>query len=40
VDRRYKGLPSSWWGRTPAHLCADTVDPFADGRVVELRTYF
>jgi hypothetical protein len=41
LDWRYKGLPSSWWGWTPAQVCAGGVDPFADGRVVELiRTYF
>ncbi|MCV7135729.1 amino acid deaminase [Mycobacterium hodleri] len=33
LDWRYKGLPSQWWGRTPAQVCAAGVDPFADGAV-------
>lgn len=33
LDWRYKGLPSTWWGRTPAQVCADGVDPFDDGAV-------
>ncbi len=33
LDWRYKGLPSSWWGRTAAQVCADGVNPFADGAV-------
>lgn len=33
LDWRYKGLPSQWWGRTPAQVCADGADPFADGAV-------
>ena len=22
LDWRFKGLPASWWGRTPAQICA------------------
>ncbi|MEU0495126.1 alanine racemase [Mycobacterium sp. NPDC006124] len=33
LDWRYKGLPSSWWGRTPAQVRADGPDPFDDGAV-------
>lgn len=33
LDWRYKGLPSSWWGRTPAQVCADGVNPIGDGAV-------
>jgi hypothetical protein len=25
LDRRFKGLPASWWGRTPAQ-CSQTPD--------------
>ncbi|TPG31178.1 alanine racemase [Mycolicibacterium hodleri] len=31
LDWRYKGLPSQWWGRTPAQVCADGTGPFAAG---------
>ncbi|MCV7422266.1 alanine racemase [Mycobacterium yunnanensis] len=33
LDWRYKGLPTRWWGRTPAQVRADAVDPFDDGAV-------
>jgi D-serine deaminase-like pyridoxal phosphate-dependent protein len=33
LDWRYKGIPSSWWGRTPAQVCAAAPDPFAEGAV-------
>lgn len=33
LDWRYKGLPSGWWGRTPAAVCADRARPFPDGAV-------
>ncbi|KAA0097517.1 amino acid deaminase [Mycolicibacterium sp. P1-18] len=33
LDWRYKGLPSRWWGQTPAQVRAAGVDPFADGAV-------
>ncbi|MCK0176907.1 alanine racemase [Mycolicibacterium sp. F2034L] len=33
LDWRFKGLPSQWWGRTPAQLGADRPDLFADGAV-------
>ena len=33
LDWRYKGLPACWWGRTPAEVVADGVDPFDDGAV-------
>lgn len=33
LDWRYKGLPSHWWGRTPAQVCADGTRPFAAGAV-------
>lgn len=33
LDWRYKGIPASWWGHTPAQVCARTPDPFADGAV-------
>ena len=28
LDWRYKGLPASWWGRTPAEICATGSDFF------------
>ncbi len=28
LDWRYKGLPASWWGRTPAQICATEADLF------------
>lgn len=33
LDWQYKGLPSRWWGRTPAQVCADGADPFDGGAV-------
>jgi len=33
LDWRYKGLPSRWWGRTPAQVRTSGADPFADGAV-------
>jgi D-serine deaminase-like pyridoxal phosphate-dependent protein len=33
LDWRFKGIPSSWWGRTPASLRDERVDPFGDGAV-------
>jgi D-serine deaminase-like pyridoxal phosphate-dependent protein len=33
LDWRFKGLPSQWWGRTPAQLGADRPDLFAAGAV-------
>jgi D-serine deaminase-like pyridoxal phosphate-dependent protein len=33
LDWRYKGIPSSWWGRTPAQVCAAAPNPFDDGAV-------
>nr|MDP9168685.1 alanine racemase [Actinomycetota bacterium] len=33
LDWRYKGLPSRWWGRTPAQVCSDGVSAFAAGAV-------
>ncbi len=33
IDWRYKGLPASWWGRSPGQVCADEPDPFVDGAV-------
>jgi D-serine deaminase-like pyridoxal phosphate-dependent protein len=33
LDWRYKGIPASWWGRTPAQVCAAAPDPFDDGAV-------
>jgi D-serine deaminase-like pyridoxal phosphate-dependent protein len=33
LDWRYKGIPASWWGRTPAEVCAAASDPFDDGAV-------
>src|SRR3954470_4744169 len=31
MDWRFKGLPSDWWGQTPAEVRAAGVDPFAAG---------
>ncbi|MET0901398.1 MAG: amino acid deaminase [Mycobacterium sp.] len=31
VDRRFKGLPASWAGRTPAQICADAPELFSQG---------
>lgn len=28
LDWRFKGLPASWWGRTPAQICATGADFF------------
>ena len=28
LDWKYKGLPASWWGRTPAEICATGADLF------------
>ncbi|MBJ7340935.1 alanine racemase [Mycolicibacterium sp.] len=33
LDWRYKGLPSQWWGRTPAQVCTDGTGPFDAGAV-------
>jgi D-serine deaminase-like pyridoxal phosphate-dependent protein len=33
IDWRFKGLPSAWWGRTAAEVCADTPDLFEAGAV-------
>ncbi|HET7666652.1 MAG TPA: alanine racemase [Mycobacterium sp.] len=33
VDWRFKGIPSTWWGRTPAQICAEAPDLFEDGAV-------
>lgn len=33
MDWRFKGLPSDWWGQTPAEVRAAVVDPFAAGAV-------
>ena len=33
IDWRYKGLPSTWWGHTPARVCAANANPFDDGAV-------
>jgi len=33
LDWRYKGIPASWWGRTPAQVRAAAPDPFDDGAV-------
>jgi D-serine deaminase-like pyridoxal phosphate-dependent protein len=29
LDWRYKGLPASWWGRTPAQICGSEADLFS-----------
>ena len=31
LDRRFKGLPASWAGRTPARICADAPELFGEG---------
>jgi D-serine deaminase-like pyridoxal phosphate-dependent protein len=33
LDWPYKGIPASWWGRTPTEVCAAASDPFDDGAV-------
>jgi D-serine deaminase-like pyridoxal phosphate-dependent protein len=33
IDWRFKGLPSAWWGRTPAQICSETPDLFEAGAV-------
>jgi D-serine deaminase-like pyridoxal phosphate-dependent protein len=33
LDWRFKGLPASWWGRTPANVCAESPRLFPDGAV-------
>ena len=33
IDWRFKGLPSAWWGRTPAQICAEAPGLFAAGAV-------
>ena len=33
IDWRYKGLPSAWWGRTVAQVCAERPDLFEAGAV-------
>src|SRR4051794_1674301 len=33
MDWRFKGLPSDWWGQTPAQVRAAGVDPFSAGAV-------
>ena len=40
LDWRFKGLPASWWGRTPTHICAaapNLVDEGAVGPLCVLR---
>lgn len=40
LDWRFKGLPASWWGRTPAQVCAATpmlLDEDVSGPVAVLR---
>ncbi|HXL62578.1 MAG TPA: amino acid deaminase, partial [Mycobacterium sp.] len=34
IDWRFKGLPASWWGRTPAQVCAEAPALFDGGGVV------
>ncbi len=31
LDWRFKGLPASWWDRTPAQICAQAPNLFDDG---------
>jgi D-serine deaminase-like pyridoxal phosphate-dependent protein len=31
IDWRFKGLPSAWWGRTPAQICEQAPDLFEGG---------
>jgi len=33
IDWRFKGLPSAWWGRTPAQICVERPDLFEAGAV-------
>ena len=33
LDWRFKGLPASWWGRTPADVCAQSPGLFGAGAV-------
>lgn len=33
LDWRFKGIPASWWGRTPAQVCASSPTLFDDGVV-------
>ena len=33
LDWRYKGIPASWWGHTPAEIRAAGANPFTDGAV-------
>jgi D-serine deaminase-like pyridoxal phosphate-dependent protein len=33
LDWRFKGLPVSWWGRTPAQICGQAPNLFDDGAV-------
>ncbi len=33
LDWRFKGLPASWWGRTPADVCAQSPELFEAGAV-------
>jgi D-serine deaminase-like pyridoxal phosphate-dependent protein len=33
IDWRFKGLPSAWWARTPAQICAEAPGLFAGGAV-------
>ncbi|MUL46136.1 amino acid deaminase [Mycobacterium sp. CBMA293] len=33
IDWKYKGLPSSWWGQTPAQVCRRRPSLFDDGAV-------
>src|SRR4051794_38988133 len=33
LDWRYKGMPSSWWGRTPAQICRERPELFDAGAV-------
>ncbi|MBP1817731.1 alanine racemase [Mycobacterium sp. OAE908] len=33
IDWRFKGLPSAWWGRTVAEVCAERPDLFEAGAV-------
>lgn len=36
LDWRFKGLPASWWGRTPAEVCARRPGVFDDGATGQL----
>jgi D-serine deaminase-like pyridoxal phosphate-dependent protein len=33
IDWRFKGLPASWWGRTPAQICEESPDLFDEGGI-------